>query len=108
MTTIKLNIIDINDEKHVITTPLNTELSLMDVVKNAGFSMGNCGGMALCASCHCYVSHPTNSIILSQKTDSEEDMLDQLHNSNFETSRLICQIPLSEELNEITLKMVKN
>ncbi len=105
MSSIKVNIIDINDDKHIITVPLNTELSLMDVVKNAGFSMGNCGGMALCASCHCYVS---NNIILNQKTDAEEDMLDQLHNSNIEKSRLICQIPISEELNGIILKIVKN
>ena len=107
MSTIKLNIIDVNGKNHIITTFLNTDLSLMDVVKNAGFAMGNCGGMALCASCHCYISS-SNNIILNQKTDAEEDMLDQLHNSSLEKSRLICQIPLSEELNGITLKIVKN
>ena len=107
LSNINLNIIDINDEKHIITTPINTELSLMDVVRNAGFSMGNCGGMALCASCHCYV-FISNNTMLNQKSDEEEDMLDQLHNSNLENSRLICQIPLSEELNGITLKIVKN
>jgi|TARA_Y100000994_G_C15683421_1_gene438690 ferredoxin len=107
VSSIKVNIIDVNDEEHTITTSVNTELSLMDVVKNAGFSMGNCGGMALCASCHCYISNSHNTI-LNQKTDEEEDMLDQLHNSNLEKSRLICQIPLSEELNGVTLKIIKN
>jgi len=107
VSTINLNIIDVNDEKHIITTAVNTDLSLMDVVKNAGFSMGNCGGMALCASCHCYV-FISNNTILNQKSDAEEDLLDQLHNSNLEKSRLICQVPLSEELNGITLKIVKN
>ena len=108
MSIVKLNIIDINNEKHVVNTSLDSGLSLMEIVKNAGFSMGNCGGMALCASCHCYVSHPNNIIMLNQKTNSEEDMLDQLHNSDVDKSRLICQIPVSEELNGVTLKIVKN
>lgn len=105
---IKLNIIDVHGHKHVINAVVNSDLSLMEIVKNAGFSMGNCGGMGLCASCHCYVSSSNNIAMLYQKTETEEDMLDQLHNSDIEKSRLICQIPLSEKLNGITLKLVKN
>ena len=107
LSVIQINIIDVNDKKHAISVNVNPELSLMEVVKNAGFSMGNCGGMALCASCHCYVFVDDNWTV-NKKTESEEDMLDQLHNSDIEKSRLICQIPVSEELNGITLQMIKN
>ena len=108
MDTIELYIIDIDCEKHTINVSCNSELNLMDVLREAGFSMGNCGGMALCASCHCYIQEFNNLSKISSKTEAEEDMLDQLHNSDITKSRLICQIPLVEELNGITLKIVKN
>ncbi len=108
MDTIELYIIDIDDKKHTINVSCNSELNLMDVLREAGFSMGNCGGMALCASCHCYIQEFNNLSKISSKTEAEEDMLDQLHNSDITKSRLICQIPLVEELNGITLKIVKN
>ena len=95
-------------EKHTINVSCNSDLNLMDVVREAGFSMGNCGGMALCASCHCYIQEFNNLSKISSKTEAEEDMLDPLHNSDITKSRLICQIPLVEELNGITLKIVKN
>ena len=55
-------------------------------------------------SCHCYIENNNN---LNPKTIQEEDMLDQLHNSDF-NSRLICQIPLTIELDGLLLKMVND
>ena len=103
MDKISLYIIDVDDTKHTIETVLDSDLNLMEAVRNAGFSIGNCGGMALCASCHCYIE---DSTVLGFKTEIEEDMLDQLHNSKL-NSRLICQIPLSQKLNGITLVLKK-
>ena len=54
---ISINIINHNGKTHTIETVVDSELSLMDVVRDAGFEMGNCGGMALCASCHCYIEN---------------------------------------------------
>jgi len=99
---ISINIIDFNGTKHTIETPLNLYISLMDVVRDAGFAMGNCGGMALCASCHCYITHDKE---LKTQSLEEEQMLDQLPNSDFNKSRLICQIPLTSKLDGITLIM---
>jgi len=105
MDVITINIVDIDDEKYIIKTPIDLNLNLMDVLKNEGFHMGNCGGMALCASCHCYIQ---SDVVLNDKTDEEEDMLDQLHNSEIDKSRLICQIPLTPSIDGITLKIVRN
>ena len=66
--------------------------------------MGNCGGMALCASCHCHVTHEKS---LNKLSKEEEDMLDQLHNSDINFSRLICQIPVNKNLDGIVLS-IKN
>ena len=104
MDEITINIIDHDGNKHVILSNVDTELNLMEVIRDNGFQMGNCGGMALCASCHCIIKHPTS---LKNKTEEEEAMLDQLHNSNM-NSRLICQIPMSKELDGLVLELVND
>ena len=62
---------------------------------------GTCGGMALCASCQCYIesSHP-----LPERSEDEEAMLAEAFNVR-DNSRLGCQIQMIPELNglEITL-----
>ena len=102
---ILIHIIDLHNKKHTIHVDVDSNLSLMEVVKDAGFEMGNCGGMALCASCHCYIALNKN---LPEKTTEELDMLDQLHNTNIDESRLICQIKIDKKLNGITLKIVQD
>ena len=105
MEKISINIIDFDGERYSIKTDVDINSNLMDILKEEGFSMGHCGGMALCASCHCYVEHnkelPTMNI-------EEESMLDQLNNLNQTESRLICQIPCTHELDGITIKLVRN
>ncbi len=104
MDKISINIIDVDRKTHTLSIPVDLNLNLMDVLKDAGFEMGNCGGMALCASCHCEVN---NNSRLNKITVEEGDMLDQLHNSD-SNSRLICQIPLSKELDGIILKIIND
>ncbi len=100
MKKISINIVDIDGEKYNIQIDLDLNLSLMDAIRDAGFPMGNCGGMALCASCHCYVIHGK---ILNPQSADEQAILDQLPNSDINSSRLICQIPLAPEIDGITL-----
>ena len=104
MEKITINIIDIDGKQSAIQTLVDGDVTLMDVVRDAGFSMGNCGGMALCASCHCYIEE---KIQFSIQSIEEQSMLDQLHNSDLTKSRLICQIPLRKELNGIVLRLVR-
>ncbi len=105
MDTIAVNIIDLDNQKHSINIAIDPSLSLMEVVRDAGFEMGNCGGMALCASCHCYIKLDKS---LPIKTEEEIDMLDQLHNTNMNESRLICQIKIDKKLDGITLKIIND
>ena len=97
---ITINIIDFDDEEYQIKSLVNPEESLMDVLKEAEFEMGHCGGMALCASCHCCVIHDNQ---LNSQSDDECAILDQLPNLDVNRSRLVCQIPLSMEIDGITL-----
>jgi len=103
---ITMSIIDFDNEFYTLKTIVDKEQNLMDVLQGLDFHMGHCGGMALCASCHCYIeSYASSSVNLSTE---EEDMLDQLHNFDPEKSRLICQIPMSNELDGILIKIARD
>jgi len=61
----------------------------------------DCGGACACATCHVYVAEDWMSK-LKDKDDMEESMLDFAEDVR-ETSRLSCQILMSDELDGITV-----
>ncbi len=62
---------------------------------------GTCGGMALCASCQCYLESDHE---LPEQSDAELDMLDQaLHVKR--NSRLGCQLHITDELEGVVLRL---
>ena len=62
---------------------------------------GECGGMAMCATCQCYLESDTE---LPDQVDAELDMLDQAFfvKSN---SRLGCQIQIEDSIDGIVLRL---
>ncbi len=99
---IKLTVIDREGTEHNLEAPTDMNFNLMEIMKAAELPVeGTCGGMALCASCHCYIEsdHPLN-----QPSDDEEDMLDQAFFVE-DNSRLSCQIPIVESINGLTVTL---
>lgn len=89
----------------MIQAPTDMSFNLMEALKANELPVeGTCGGMALCASCHCYINSDHE---LRDASDDEEDMLDQAFFVE-DNSRLSCQIKISEELDglEVTLAPV--
>jgi 2Fe-2S ferredoxin len=62
---------------------------------------GTCGGMALCASCHMYV---TSKHDLPSPSDDELNMLDQAFFVE-QNSRLGCQIKLTDEMDGLEVRL---
>ena len=76
--------------------------NLMELCKSAELPVeGTCGGMALCASCHCYIESDHE---LPEPSDDEEDMLDQAFFVE-DNSRLGCQIDLTTEIDGLTVRL---
>ena len=63
----------------------------------------DCGGSMACATCHVYVKEEWFNK-LPKKEDGEEDMLDMAFEPN-KFSRLGCQITITDDLNEMVVKM---
>jgi ferredoxin len=64
-------------------------------------TIGICGGMAMCASCQCYV---LNDIIIPEKSDDEDAMLWEAFNVK-ENSRLGCQINITTEIDGLAIEL---
>ena len=62
---------------------------------------GTCGGMALCASCQIYIESEYD---LLERSDDEQAMLDEAWHVE-DNSRLGCQIPISEELEGLVVRI---
>ena len=61
-----------------------------------------CGGMCSCATCHVYIDSEWASK-LSERGDDELELLEDTECFQQQTSRLSCQITMSEELNGLRL-----
>ena len=97
---IRIYVTDREGKRHELIAPTDMQMNLMEVCKAYELPVeGTCGGMALCASCQCYVesSHP-----LPERSDDEEAMLaDAFHVKD--TSRLGCQILMTTELDGLEI-----
>ncbi|MGA0532890.1 2Fe-2S iron-sulfur cluster-binding protein [Hansschlegelia sp. KR7-227] len=75
---------------------------VMEVIRDWGVGIkAECGGACACATCHVYVD-PEWVDRLTPATDEEQDMLDSAFSVD-DTSRLSCQILMSEELDGLTV-----
>ena len=88
-----------------MTIEIDNGLTVMEgaVQNNVPGIDADCGGSMACATCHVYINDKWLEKI-SPKDDDEESMLDQAFDVK-NTSRLSCQISLSEELDGIELEL---
>ena len=99
---IKVYIIDREGVKHELDAPTDMSMNIMEVCKSYELPVeGRCGGMAMCATCQCYLESDTE---LTEQSDSELDMLDEAFFVE-DNSRLGCQIPISDEIDGIVLRL---
>ena len=87
---------------HELQAPTDMAMNIMELCKAYELPVeGTCGGMAMCASCQCYV---LNDVALPEKSDDEEAMLSEAFNVK-DNSRLGCQLHITEELDGLKLEL---
>lgn len=102
MDTILVTIIDREGISHELEAPTDMNMNIMELCKSYELPVkGECGGMAMCATCQCYLESDT---ILEEQSEAELDMLDQAFFVK-PNSRLGCQIPITEEVDGIVLRL---
>lgn len=99
---INITIIDREGTTHAVEAPTDMAMNLMEVCKAYELPVeGTCGGMAMCASCQCYVLSDSK---LPEMSDDEEAMLSEAFHVK-ENSRLGCQIFISSDLEGLKIEL---
>ena len=102
---ITIKITDRNGQVHEVHAPTDMNMNIMELVRAYEIAeegtIGICGGMAMCASCQCYV---LNEVELPEKSDEEEAMLSEAFHVK-PNSRLGCQIQLTEAIDGLAVEL---
>lgn len=83
------------------TVEAEAGLTVMEAIRDNGFDelLALCGGCCSCATCHVHVD-PAFADKLPPMSEDENDLLDSSDHRNV-TSRLSCQLPLTDSLDGI-------
>ncbi len=98
-------ITDRNGVKHEVLAPTDMNMNVMELIRSYELAeegtVGISGGMAMCASCQCYL---LNDVLQTERNEDEEAMLADAYHVK-DNSRLGCQIHISEELEGLELEI---
>jgi|SRR3990170_1935762 len=98
----KMTFIERDGTRREVDAPLG--LSVMEIAHLRGVDLeGACEGSLACSTCHVIVD-PDDLERLNEPSEDEEDMLDLAFGLT-ETSRLGCQIIMTEELDGLTVRL---
>ncbi|SDR84587.1 ferredoxin, 2Fe-2S [Formosa sp. Hel1_31_208] len=102
---VNIKITDRAGVTHDILAPTDMAMNLMEVVRSYELApegtIGICGGMAMCASCQCYVK---SNHKLPEMQDDEEAMLSEAFYVK-DNSRLGCQIQITPEMEGLEVEL---
>jgi ferredoxin len=102
---VNIKIKDRDGVTHEVLAPTDMAMNLMEVVRSYELApegtIGVCGGMAMCASCQCYV---LTDHTLPDMQDDEEAMLSEAFYVK-ENSRLGCQIQINSDMEGLEVEL---
>ena len=102
---ITLKITDREGVLHEILAPTDMAMNLMEVVRSYELvpegTIGVCGGMAMCASCQCYVRTDHE---LPEMGQDEDMMLAEAFYVE-DNSRLGCQIQITQRMDGLEVEL---
>jgi len=102
MSDITIHVKDREGNIHDLLAPTDMAMNIMEICKSYELPVeGTCGGMAMCASCQCYILSDHD---LPEKSYDEEDMLDQAFFVE-DNSRLGCQLQLTPEMDGLIVEL---
>ena len=107
MADVTIKITDRDGVMHEVQAPTDMSMNIMEVVRAYELApegtIGVCGGMAMCASCQCYV---LNDVELPEMGPDEDAMLAEAFYVK-PNSRLGCQIPITEDLEGLEIELAR-
>ena len=84
--------------------PVGKSLMLAAIAHNVPGILGECGGQAMCATCHVYVDEAFVERLATMSED-EDEMLEATASQRLPNSRLSCQLICSTELDGLIVTL---
>jgi 2Fe-2S ferredoxin len=91
--------------EHTVDVPNGSTVMHGALNNNIQGIVAECGGGLACATCHCYVADAWADKVGTPTSDAESEMLDSVAAERKATSRLSCQITISDELNGLVVHL---
>ena len=104
---VKITYIEFNGTEHVVD--VEDGLTVMEGARDNDIPgiEADCGGACACSTCHVYVDNDWVDK-LPQKEDMESDMLEFAFSPDDKTSRLTCQITVTDDLEGLIVRTPEN
>tara|TARA_Y100001935_G_scaffold18447_1_gene13541 strand:+ start:479 stop:865 length:387 start_codon:yes stop_codon:yes gene_type:complete len=101
---VKITYIEFSGTEHVVD--VEDGLTVMEGARDNDIPgiEADCGGACACSTCHVYVDNDWVDR-LPQKEDMESDMLEFAFSPDEKTSRLTCQITVTDDLEGLVVRM---
>lgn len=100
----KVIYIDSAGREHAVDAAAGDSVMATAVKNGVPGIVAECGGNCSCATCHVWVSEDFFPLV-GPPNDMEEDLLDMGVSERRPSSRLSCQIPVTEELDGLTVEI---
>jgi len=103
---VKINFIDAHN--NAIEVEVNEGDTIMEAATHNMVDgiVAECGGSMSCATCHCFIEQAVFDT-MQPPTSLEQSMLDCLPEVK-KNSRLSCQVPITKDLDGVTVTLPKN
>lgn len=99
----KIHYIQFNGKEHIVEAEVGKSLMEVATSNLVPGIIGDCGGACSCATCHGFID-PVWADKVAPRNETEEMMLDGVMNTE-PTSRLTCQITVTEELDGMVVRL---
>jgi len=101
---IRINFVAVDGTLTPVVAEEGTSIMAAAVANNVNGIVGECGGSAMCATCHVYVDEQFIPI-LQPIAAVESEMLEGTISERRQNSRLACQLKVGPELNGIVVRL---
>lgn len=91
-------------DREVVEVPAGTTVKDAAIENGVDGIVAECGGNAMCATCHVYVDEAWVGA-LPERSDVEDELLDSTASPRRETSRLSCQLRTSDGLDGLVVAL---
>lgn len=102
---VAVTIVDHDGTRHELNVPSGNTLMQAAVSNNVRGIVADCGGGLSCATCHCYIDDAWLGKVGGASSDAESQLLECVAAERKSTSRLSCQIKVTDAMEGLVVHL---